>query len=327
MRAFVVTKYGSPDVLALRELPYPVPKPGSLLVRVRACTVTSADCRIRGLNVPRGFKQVMRLALGGQAPRQPVLGSEFAGDVIGVGAGVTRFALGDEVFGMSANLGAHADLLVIRETAALALKPARLSFAEAASLPFGATTMLDFFRRGRLAPGEQVLVNGASGAVGVAAIQLAVAEGATVTAVCSGANAELVRSLGARQVIDYRREDFVDGGPRYDIIVDAVGTAPFARSRQALRPGGRLLAVLADLPAILSAPWQSIGSYSVIAGPVSERASDVRQIAALAERGKLRPVIDRWFGFEELPAAHRYVDLGRKRGSVVIDVAGDSTAG
>ena len=320
MRAFVVTRYGSPDVLALRDLPAPVAGAGEILVRVHACSVTSADVRIRGLNVPRGFTRIMQLALGRHAPRQPVLGSEFAGTVVAVGAGVTRFAVGDTVFGMSRRLGAHAELLVVGEQEAIAHKPAALSFAEAASLPFGAVTMLDFYSRGRLAAGERVLVNGASGAVGVAAIQLAVAQGATVTAVCSGANAELVRSLGASAVIDYTREDFAAGGPRFDVIVDAVGTAPFERAKRALAPRGRLLAVLAELPAMLAAPLHSLGGMRVIAGPGTERREHAERIAALVSTGQLRPVIDRRYPFNEIPAAHRYVDTGRKRGSVVSDV-------
>lgn len=320
MRAFVVTRYGSPDVLALRDLPAPVAGAGEVLVQVHACSVTSADVRIRGLNVPRGFRRIMQLALGHHAPRQPVLGSEFAGTVVAVGVGVTRFSVGHAVFGMSRRLGAHAELLVVGEQEAIALKPDALSFAEAASLPFGAVTMLDFFARGKLARGERVLVNGASGAVGVAAIQLAVAEGASVTAVCSAANAELVRSLGAGTVIDYTREDFTADGPRFDVIVDAVGTAPFARAKRAVAPRGRLLAVLADLPALLTAPLHSLGGMRVIAGPGTERREHAERIAALVSTGQLRPVIDRRYPFNEIPAAHRYVDTGRKRGSVVIDV-------
>ncbi len=320
MRAYVVTRYGPPEVVVERDLPFPVPQQGQLLVRVHACTVSSGDARIRGLNVPRGFTALTRLALGREAPRQPVLGGEFAGVVIGVGPGVTRFALGDQVFGLSRKLGAHAELVVVGERDAVAHKPEALSFAEAASLPFGATTMLDFYRRGALAPGEQVLVNGASGAVGVAAVQIAVAEGASVTAVCSAANAALLRSLGAQRVIDYTHQDFANEGPRYDVIVDAVGTAPFARASRALRPGGRLLAVLADLPAMLAAPFQSLGGKRVIAGPVTERTGDALRIAELAAGGALRPVIDRRYALAEIVEAHRRVDSGRKRGSVVLTV-------
>jgi NADPH:quinone reductase-like Zn-dependent oxidoreductase len=262
----------------------------------------------------------MRLALGFNGPRQPVLGSEFAGEVIGMGAGVTRFRIGDKVFGMCPRLGAHAEQLVVSERAAVAAMPSTLAYHEAAALPFGATTMLDFYRRARLVAGEHVLVNGASGAVGVAAVQLAVAQGATVTAVCSAANAALVRQLGAAQTVDYSREDFAAAGPQYDVIVDAIGNAPFARSRRALRHGGRLLAVVADLAEILAAPLQSRGGLHVIAGPVTEREADAVRIAELAASGALRPVIDRRLPFNEIPAAHRYVDTGRKRGSVVIDV-------
>jgi NADPH:quinone reductase-like Zn-dependent oxidoreductase len=183
---------------------------------------------------------------------------------------------------------------------------------------------MDFLRRAKLARGERFLVNGASGAVGVAAIQLAKHQGAHVTAVCSAANFELVRSLGADAVIDYRSEDFTQNGVRYDVIMDTVGTAPFARSRGSLMPGGRLLLVLSGLGAMLSSLWiNATTDKRVIAGPITERAEDLEALAALVEQGAYRPVIDRRFEFEQIAEAHRYVDTGRKRGSVVVHVRGD----
>lgn len=204
---------------------------------------------------------------------------------------------------------------------ALALKPANLTYEEAAALSFGGTTALDFLRRGRIRRGDRVLVNGASGGVGTAAVQLARHFGAHVTGVCSTANLELVRSLGADEVIDYTRDDFTRNGQTYDIILDAAGTAPFSRSRRSLKEGGRLLLVLATLPEMLRIPWAALTSRTrVIAGPASERVEDLRLLASLAESGEYKPVIDRRYPFEQIAEVHRYVDTGRKRGNVVITV-------
>ena len=205
------------------------------------------------------------------------------------------------------------------EDGAVALKPANLTFDEAAAISFGGTTALDFFRRGKLQSGERVLVNGASGGVGTAAVQLAKHFGADVTGVCSTANVELVRSLGANQVIDYTKEDFTENGETYDIIVDTAGTAPFSRSKDSLKEQGRLLLVLGGLPDMLQVPWVSMtSSKKVIAGPAAWRAEDLRFLAKLAEAGEFRPVIDRRYPFEQIAEAHRYVDTGRKKGNVVI---------
>lgn len=320
MRAVVYERYGPPEVLQLTDRPRPEPKPDELLIRVRATTVTSGDFRARSLQMPRGFGPLARPVFGFSRPRQPVLGTEFAGDVEAVGSGVSEFRAGDAVFGFRGfRMGCYAEFITMKESGALARKPANLSHEQAASLCFGGTTALDFYRRGKLQRGDRVLVNGASGAVGTAAVQLAKHFGAHVTAVCSGANAELVKSLGADEVIDYTRQDFAQTGARYDVIVDTVGTAPYARSRDALAPGGRLLLVLATLADGLQALWLSAtGPLKVIAGPASERVEDVQTLGRLAESGELRPVIDRTYPLERIVEAHRYVDTGRKRGSVVI---------
>jgi NADPH:quinone reductase-like Zn-dependent oxidoreductase len=203
----------------------------------------------------------------------------------------------------------------------VALKPANISYEEAAALSFGGTTALDFLRRGQIQKGDKVLVNGASGGVGTAAVQLAKHFGAEVTAVCSTVNLELVKSIGADKVIDYTREDFTRNGEAYDIIIDTSGTAPFSRCRDSLKDGGRLLLVLATLNDTLKAPWQSLTTgKKVIAGPVKERAEDLRLLARLAEAGELKPVIDRRYPFERIVDAHRYVDAGHKKGNVVITV-------
>lgn len=200
---------------------------------------------------------------------------------------------------------------------------ATLSFDEAAALSFGGTTALSYLRRGKLQSGETVLINGASGAVGVALVQLAKHFGAEVTGVCSGANAELVRSLGATRVIDYTKEDFTKNGETYDVIVDTAGTAPFSRSQSSLKERGRLLLILAGLGDTLRAPWVSLWSgKKVIAGPAAEQADDLRSLAELARANIFRPIIDRRYPFDQIVEAHRYVDTGRKRGSVVVTVGG-----
>lgn len=205
------------------------------------------------------------------------------------------------------------------EDGAVALKPTNLTFEEAAALSFGGTTALSFFRRGKLQSGEKVLVNGASGGVGTAAVQLAKHFGANVTGVCSAANVELVRSLGAAHVIDYTKEGFTQNGETYDVIVDTAGTAPFSRSKDSLKKKGRLLMVLAGLPDMLQAPWVSVtSSKKVIAGPATVRVEDLQFLAGLAEAGEFKPVIDRRYPFEQIVEAHRYVDTGRKKGNVVI---------
>jgi len=258
VKAITYQRYGSPDVLEMSTLPKPVPGDHELLIRVRAATVSSADWRMRSLEMPRGFGLLGRLAVGFNKPRKPVLGTELAGEVEAVGRAVTTFKAGDPVFAFSgAALGCHAEYRCMPANGAVALKPPNLSFEQAAALSFGGATMLDFFRRAQLRQGERVLVNGASGTVGSAAVQLAKHFGAHVTGVCSSAKLELVRSIGADEVIDYTRRDFVETNTPFDVIVDTVGNATFSRSRSALAEGGRLLLVLASLPELLKAPWHT----------------------------------------------------------------------
>lgn len=328
MKAVICTRYGSPDVLQFQELPTPVPKDGEVLIRIRATTVNSADWRIRSMSMPHGFGLLGRLALGLSRPRRPILGSELAGDVVAVGARVTRFRSGDAVFAFAGGrFGCHAEYRCLPAAGAIALKPAGVSYEQAAALSFGGATMLDFYRRAALRAGERVLVNGAAGTVGSAAVQLARHAGARVTAVCSRASAGLVASIGAERILDYAREDFARGGEAYDVVVDTVGNAPFARAAPVLAPGGRLLLVLATLPQILRAPWDTLrGGRRVIAGPAAERPAYVEELCALAEAGRFTPVIDSVHPFAEIRAAHARVDGGRKRGSVVVRIADASGA-
>lgn len=325
MKAIVYERYGPPEVLQLREVDKPTPKDNEVLIKTYATTVTSGDWRVRSLNVPAGFGLIVRLVFGVLRPKQPILGTELAGVVETVGRDVRKFKVGNPVFAFSdAAMGCHAEYKCMPEDGPVALKPANLTYGEAAALSFGGTTALSFFRRGNLQSGEKVLVNGASGGVGTAAVQLAKHFGADVTGVCSAANAELVRSLGARHVIDYTKTDFTQNGETYDVIVDTVGTAPFSRSKASLQEGGRLLMVLGGLPDMLQIPWVSMtSSKKVIAGAASGLAEDLRFLAKLAEAGEFKPVIDRRYPFEQIVEAHRYVDTGRKRGNVIITLARD----
>lgn len=320
MKAWVYHRYGGPDVVELEDVPKPVPKAGEVLIQIQATTVTSGDWRVRTLHVPKGLGLVARLALGITRPRQPILGTELAGRIEAVGNDVTRFSIGDEVIGFpGAAMGCHAQYRVMAADGALAIKPASLSFEEAASLCFGGTTALHFLRKANTRAGDKVLVIGASGGVGTAIVQLARHLGAEVTGVTSTANVELVRSLGADTVIDYTRDDFTQGGTSYDIIADTVGATSLARCKSALRKNGRLLAIAGGMPELLASIWTP-GSKKVIAGPYPGRPDDVRRLAELAEAGALRPVIDRRYDFAQMVEAHAYVETGRKKGSVVVVV-------
>lgn len=320
MKAIVYEAYGPPEVLHVKDVDTPAPGRDEILIRVQATTVTSGDCRVRSLTVPRGFGLVSRLALGVSKPKQPILGTELAGVVEAVGSDVRKFKAGDEVFAFTdTRMGCSVEYKCMPEDGAVEKRPPNLSLEEAAALSFGGTTVLSFFRKGRLQSGERVLVNGASGGVGTAAVQLARHFGAEVTGVCSSANTELVRSLGARHVIDYTTDDFTKNGEHYDVIIDTAGTAPYSRCKESLTRQGRLLLVLAGLPDMLLSPWARMTSgRSVVAGPASVRTEDLRFLAELAAEGVFTPVIDRRYPFVQIVEAHRYVDSGRKRGNVII---------
>ena len=327
MKACVYFRYGGPEVVEIRDMPTPVPAAGEILIRIVATTVSAGDWRVRSLNLPRGFGPMGRLAFGLRGPRQPIMGTEFAGVVAAAGARVTRFVPGDAVFGFpGGKFGCHAQYRVLSQDGPVVPKPGNLSFEEAASLSFGAMTALHFLRKAGVTVGDKVLVVGASGAVGSALVQLARHLGAEVTGVTSSANTGLVMSLGAHRVVDYTASDVTSGADSYDVIADTVGTTSFARYRRVLRPKGRLLAIAAGLPDMMAALWAPLyGGRRVIVGPAGERLDDLRQIAAWAEQGVLRPVIDRRYDMAEIVAAHAYVDTGRKRGSVVVRMshAGD----
>lgn len=320
MQAALYKDYGPPEVVHLVEWPTPRPGPAELLVQVTASTVTSADGRLRALAVPRGFGLLSRLALGISGPRQKILGVEFAGVVVEVGAAVSAFRPGDRVFGMDGpHRGCHAEFKCLPATGVVLTIPEGLDDEAAASLPFAGTTALDFLRRAQLRAGERVLVNGASGAVGGTAIQLARHFGAEVTAVCGPASIDEMRALGVCRVIDHTRED-VDGCcERFDIVFDAVGNLAPARWHALLRPGGRLLRLVAGLPELLAIPWhQWRTGHRIFAAPARETVTDLKTIAELAASGLLHCRIDRRYPLREIVAAHRHVDGGHKHGAVVV---------
>ena len=268
LKAAVYRRYGPPDVIRIEDVPTPDPEPHELLVRVRAASVSAGDARLRSARVPPGFGLVLRLAFGIIGPRKPILGWDFAGEVAAVGSLASGFAPGDRVFG--ARMGSHAEYVTV-STNSVAAMPRNLTFEDATALVFGGMTSLIYLRdKAKIQPGERVLINGASGAVGTAAVQLAKHFGAVVTGVCSASNAELVRSLGAARVIDYAKQDFTQSGETYDIIVDAVGNCTFARCERALSPGGRLLLVVV----------QSGSDVGRNAAPVASRTEDDAGVGA-----------------------------------------------
>lgn len=327
MKAAVYTAYGSPDVIYVEELERPTPKPNEVLIKIYAATVSSGDNRMRSLKMPHGFGVLARLMFGLLRPRSPILGVDFAGEVAMVGKDVTQFKTGDRIFGICGmKVGCHAEYKCIREDAAIMRIPPTISYDEAAAIPFGGTTALTFLRdKAHLQHGEKVLVIGASGAVGVAAVQLAKAMGATVTGVCSASNVEFVKSLGADDVIDYTASDFTKNGKTYDIILDTVGRASYGNCKDSLSEKGRLLLIAAGLPAMLSAPIANrVNAKKVIAGAANENAADLQFIIELVAMGKFKPIIGQRYPLEKISEAHAMVDSGRKRGNVVVTFTHDT---
>lgn len=323
MKAVIYKRYGGPQVLAFEELPTPVPKDNEVLVKVHATSVTAGDQRARSLSLPRGYGLIGRLVFGFFAPRQRILGSEFAGRIIAIGKDVTRFAVGDDVFAYpGARFGGYAEYATLSEDAALAHMPEQLSYKEAVGLSFGPSTALNFLRdKGGIRPGDKVLISGASGGVGSAAVQLAKHFGADVTGVTSTGNIDLVRSIGADRVIDYTQENVLSSDALYDIILDTTGTMDFRTAQVALLADGRFLMVSGDLPQLLSMLLaRKNNDKKGVGGYAPESADELKFIAELAAAGQFRPVIDRCYALEEIQTAHAYVDTGRKKGNVIITV-------
>jgi len=310
MKAIVCTKYGPPTVLQAEEVEKPTPKDDQVLIRVRATTVTSGDVRLR-----KADPFFIRLFFGLLKPRKPILGSDFAGEVEAVGKDVRRFKPGDQVFGLGART--YAEYTCLTEKGPRALKPTNTSFEEAAAIPWGAGCSLYFLRRGGIRAGQKVLVYGASGSLGTAAVQLAKFFGAEVTAVCSAANLELVKSLGADKVIDYTKEDFAAAGP-YDLVYHTVGKISFSKGLRSLKKGGAYVSALLLAP-ILRRPWAAIaGRKKVVGGIAKVKAEDMEFLKELVEAGKLSAVIDRQYPLEQIAEAHGYAEGGHKKGNVVL---------
>ena len=317
MKAIVYTKFGPPEVLHLQEMEKPSPKPNEVLIKIYATTVVKEDPDMRASPGFNGFPK----------PRHPILGQEFAGEIEATGKDVTRFKQGNQVFGIDM-FGAYAEYKCMPEDGALATKPANLSYEEAASIPNGALTALPFLRdKGAVKSGQTVLIYGASGSVGAAAVQLAKVYGAEVTGVCSTPNLEWIQALGADQVIDYTQEDFTKNGKTYDVIFDTVGKRSFAECKGSLTDEGIYLATVPSLAIMLQAIWPAKSSdkkarfMATGLRSAREKSKDLVLLAELIEAGKMRPVIDRRYPLEQLAEAHRYVEQGHKKGNVVITVA------
>jgi NADPH:quinone reductase-like Zn-dependent oxidoreductase len=323
MKAAVHRRYGSPDVVTIDELPKPVPRDDEVLIRVHAATVGIVDSLAR-----RGTPAYARLHFGLRRPRFAVLGSDFAGQVEATGPAVTRFAAGDQVFGtVGPHFGAHAEYVCLSEQAAVAAKPANLAYPEAAALVDG--TALCFLRdKANLRRGQTIVINGASGAVGSTAVQLAKHFGAIVTGVCSGPNTELVRKLGADAVVDYTAADFARAGQTYDVIFDVVGKSSFSRCRPALNRAGIYLTTAPSPAILLQMPRTArCGSRKAVVAftglrPASEKRKDLRYLTELAESAALAPVIDTRYPLRRIADAYRQVDAGHKRGNVVVTMTG-----
>ena len=319
MKAIVYTRYGSPDVLQLKEVAKPAPKDNEVLIKIYATTVTSGDCRVR-----KADPFAIRFFNGLTKPKKTtILGNELAGEIEEAGKNVKLFRKGDQVFGQAGmGLGANAEYICLREDATLVFKPKNLTYEEAASIPFGGNTALHFLRKGNIRSSQKVLIYGASGSLGTAAVQLAKNFGADVTGVCSTVNVELVKSLGADKVIDYTKEDFTKIGQTYDIIFDTTGKSPYSGCVKSLKQKGIYLrAVHMSLSSIVRGLWTSMtSSKKVIGGVASELKENLVFLKELIDMGKLKPVIDRCYPFEQIVEAHRYVDKGHKRGNVAITV-------
>lgn len=323
MKAIVCTKYGPPEVLQIQEVEKPTLKANEVLIKVYATSVTLYDCWQRSGTAPPGFGFLYKLATGFRKPRQPIFGTELAGEIEAVGKDVKLFRKGDQIFaytGMS--LGAYVEYICLPEDGVLAIKPNNMTFEEAAAVQQGALTALYFLRNANIQSGQKILIFGASGGVGTFAVQLAKHFGAEVTGVASAQKLELVKFLGADKVIDYTKEDFTKNGETYDVIFDTVGKSVVRRSKRSLKKGGFYLFTTFGLVKFFQIQWSKMRSkMKVFLGTLEETAEDLIFLRELIEAGKLKSVIDRRYPFEQAAEAHRYVETGQKKGQVVITLA------
>jgi NADPH:quinone reductase-like Zn-dependent oxidoreductase len=328
MKAAIYTEYGSPDVLRIEEAKKPVPKDNEILIKIHAVSINFGDLLARNMktvtpgkfSMPLPLWLLTRIAFGFNKPRIKILGSEFAGEIEAVGKNVRRFKEGEQVFGyLGPSMGANAEYMCMRESKLVAVKPTNLSYEEAAAIPYGALTALNLLRKVKIRSGDKVLINGASGGIGSAAVQLAKYYGAEVTGVCGTPRLELVKSLGADHVIDYTKEDFTQNGETYNLIVDILGKRTFSRCQNALKPKGCYLLASFKTGQL----WQMMltkmkGDKRVLCALSTEGLNDLLFVKGLIEAGRIKSVIDRCFPLEAIAEAHRYVESGAKKGNVVI---------
>ena len=322
MKAIVYREYGSPGVLKLEDIPKPTPKANQVLIKVHAATVGTWDCESRSFAFPLWFWLPLRIAMGIRTPRWPVLGQELAGEIEAVGKGVERFKKGDQVFASTGiGFGAHAEYICLSSDGAIAIKPANMSYEEAAGIPTGGDNALHFLRKANVQSGESVLVNGAGGNIGVIAVQLARHYGAEVTAIDSSEKLEMLRAIGAEHVIDYTKEDFTGSGKTYDVIFDVVHNSSFSGCVRSLKPNGRYLLANPRLFPMLRALWTSWTSdKKVMFAFAGSKPQDLIALKELAEAGKIRAVIDKRYPLEQAAEAHAYVETGRRKGTVVLSL-------
>lgn len=317
MKAIVNTEYGPPDVLQLKDVKKPVPKDDEILIKIHATVVSSGDWKMR-----KADPWIIRLFAGLTKPRKKILGYVFAGEVETAGKDVKLFKAGDKVYGTTGmSMGAYAEYISLPKKGVVAIKPDNMNFEEAASVPFGGNTALYFLRKANIKAGNKVLIYGASGAIGTAAVQLAKYFGAEVTGVCSTTNLEMVKSLGADKVIDYTKEELSQSGESYDVIFETVGKSSFSSNIKSLKKNGTLLLAAAGPSEMMNGLCTSITSgRKVISGIMKETAEDLIFFNKLIEAGKIKPVIDRTYPLEKIAEAHSYVEKGHKKGNVVVTV-------
>ena len=323
MKAIVWTKYGPPDVLELREVEKPAPKDNEVLIKIYATTVTAGDCEMRSLKFPIYLSFPMRIWLGFRKPRGTTIpGTELAGEIEAVGKDVKLFKKGDQVFGSAGlSFGANAEYICLPEEGALAIKPAKMTCEEAATVPFGGRDALHFLRKGNVQSGQKILINGAGGSIGTYAVQLAKHFGAEVTGVDSTGKLDMLRSIGADQVIDYTQEDFTKSGETYDVIFDVVGKISFSGSERAIRQNGTYLLANPGPSQIVRGLWTRMtSSNKIVMQTASPTTEDLVFLRELIEAGKIKAAIDRRYPLEQTAEAHRYIETGHKKGNVVITV-------